>query len=220
MTEDKARKRAIRARMSKTGERYTAARRHVVKPPAPPAVSDPGMSDEAIRRGTGRGWAEWFEVLDAWGGTGGSHVEIARYLHEEHGVPGWWTQSVAVGYERARGMRAPHQRPDGYQVSVSRTFPVEVDVLFRAFAEAGHRARWLDPGTLDVRTTQPGRSARFDFRDGTTRVQAYFTAKGPAKAGVQVQHERLADAAAVEATRAFWKERLRRLADVLAGMAG
>jgi hypothetical protein len=29
VTEDKARKRAIRARMSKTGERYTAARRHV-----------------------------------------------------------------------------------------------------------------------------------------------------------------------------------------------
>jgi hypothetical protein len=90
-------------------------------------------------------------------------VEIARHVHEEHGVPGWWTQSVAVGYERARGMRAAHQRPDGYQVSVSKTFPVELDVLFRAFTEAGQRARWLDPGTLEVRTTQPGRSARFDL---------------------------------------------------------
>ena len=31
MTEDKARKSAIRARMAKTGESYTAARRHIVK---------------------------------------------------------------------------------------------------------------------------------------------------------------------------------------------
>jgi hypothetical protein len=215
VTEDKARKRAIRARMSKTGERYTAARRHVVKPSAPPTVNDPGMSDEAIRRGTGRGWAEWFEILDAWGGTRRAHVEIARYVHDEHGVPGWWSQSVAVGYERARGMRAAHQRPDGYQVSVSKTFPVGVDALFGAFTEPGQRARWLDPGTLEVRTTRPGRSARFGFRDGATRVQAYFTAKGAAKASVQVQHERLADAAAVEAMRTFWKERLQRLADAL-----
>jgi hypothetical protein len=32
---------------------------------------------------------------------------------------------------------------------------------------------------------------------------------------VQLQHERLADAAAVEETRRFWKDRLRRLADAL-----
>jgi hypothetical protein len=214
VTEDKACKRAIRERMAKTGERYAAARRHVVKPP-PAEVADPGMSDEAIRRGSGKGWAEWFEILDAWGATRRTHAEIARHVHEEHGVPGWWTQSVTVGYERARGLRATHQRPDGYNVSVSRTFPVDVDTLFRAFAEPARRARWLEPGTLEVRTTQPGRSARFDFRDGTTRVQAYYTAKGPAKASVQLQHERLADAAAVEETRRFWKDRLRRLADAL-----
>jgi uncharacterized protein YndB with AHSA1/START domain len=95
-----------------------------------------------------------------------------------------------------------------------------VATLFGAFAEADRRARWLDPGTLEVRTTRPERSARFDFRDGSSRVQAYFTAKGPAKATVQLQHGRLADAAAVEATRGFWKERLQRLADALAGMAG
>ncbi len=53
---------------------------------------------------------------------------------------------------------------------------------------------------------------RFDFRDGSTRVHAYFTAKGLAKASVQLQHERLPDSGTVEEVRAFWGERLARLA--------
>ena len=70
MTEDKARKRAIRTRMAKTGERYTAARRHLTptsKTPEP--VADPGLSDDTIRRGSGKGWDEWFRILDGWGAT-------------------------------------------------------------------------------------------------------------------------------------------------------
>jgi len=69
MTEDKARKRSIRTRMAKTGESYTAARRHVVKskegPPTRLSV-DLGKSDETIRRGSGKSWGEWFAILDAW----------------------------------------------------------------------------------------------------------------------------------------------------------
>ncbi|HEV8281765.1 MAG TPA: hypothetical protein VGQ02_07910 [Candidatus Limnocylindrales bacterium] len=58
MTTDKARKRAVRSRMQKTGERYAAARRHVMHADAklelPPRVAEPGMSEAAILRGTGR----------------------------------------------------------------------------------------------------------------------------------------------------------------------
>ena len=89
MTEQKARKRDVRTRMTKTGERYTAARRNVVKPePLPPT--------------TGRAW--------------------------------WW-----------------HHR------------------------------------------------------------------KGPSKSTAAIRHERLPDAGAVKDMRAFWKERLGVLADLLAG---
>src|SRR5687767_6681815 len=100
MTENKARKRAIRARMAKTGERYTAARRHIVKPnDLPTPLADLGRSDDAVRRGTGKGWNEWLRILDSWGATEHPHREIARYLSEEQGVGGWWAQSVTVGYE-------------------------------------------------------------------------------------------------------------------------
>jgi hypothetical protein len=119
MTTDKARKRAVRSRMQKTGERYAAARRHVVhddvRPGLPPRVAEPGMSEAAILKGTGRSWDEWFRILDAWDASTHNHTEIARYVNAELGVDGWWSQSVTVGYERARGMRAPNQRPEGFE---------------------------------------------------------------------------------------------------------
>ena len=34
-----------------------------------------------------------------------SHKEIAEYLNEKRGVPGWWSQMVTVTYEQERGLR-------------------------------------------------------------------------------------------------------------------
>jgi hypothetical protein len=211
MTKDKARKRVVRARMAKTGERYTSARINVARP----AVANPGMSNEAIRRGSGKSWAEWYRILDAWGADERTHTEIARHVRDVLGVDGWWSQAVTVGYERARGMRARHQQADGFRVSVSRTLPVSAEQLFQAFVEPRVRNRWLEKGTLRVRTSLPFRSARFDVEGGRTRLLANFTSKGPKRASVQLEHQRLDDAQAVEDMRAFWRERLAALAETL-----
>ena len=226
MTGRKTFKRRVRARMEKTGERYTAARAHLAAQAEPEAEREPeaaavpddasdGVSDGAVLRRTVRTWEQWLEVIDAWGAAERPHGEIARYVQEEHGVPGWWAQSVAVVYERARGLRAKHERPDGFSVGASRTVAVPVERLYAAFSDEEERARWLPPGSLRVRTAQPGRTARFDWEGGRTRVQAYFTAKGEAKSAVSVQHERLADAAEAERTKAFWQERLAELKRLL-----
>jgi hypothetical protein len=214
MTEDKARKRSIRTRMSKTGESYTAARRNLMKSAAPPVWEsvDLGKSDETIKRGSGKTWAEWFAILDSWGAKAHNHTEIARYVAEEHDVSGWWAQTVTVGYERGRGLRAVNQRTSGFYVGVSKTLPVGVNRLSEEFTETRNRNLWLEPGTLRTRTSQPGKSARFDFRDGKGRVHVYFVSKGRSKATVSVQHERLSDEDAVEEMRAFWRGRLAELA--------
>jgi hypothetical protein len=215
MTRDKAQKRATRARMAKTGERYSAARRHVVKP-GEELREDLPQPDAKVRQNTGKGWRGWFRILDDWGAKDRTHTEIARYLMEEHGVPGWWAQSITVGYERARGMRAKYQTLGGsFQVSVSKTFPIGVGKLYRAFAETPQRNAWLERGTLKVRTTLRNRSVRFDFRDGTSRVVVSFDPKDRSKTTVTVQHERLPNARAVEEMRGMWKEHLKRLAEVL-----
>ncbi len=68
---------------------------------------------------------------------------------------------------------------------------------------------------LRLRTSQPRRSARFDvLLPGATgtRLEVYFTDKGGAKASAALQHSKLPDAESIEPWRAFWKERLARLA--------
>jgi len=68
--------------MQKIGERYAAARRSVVRDatlaPLPARLAEPPVSEEAIRKGTGRGWDDWFRILDGWDGTSHTHTEIAR----------------------------------------------------------------------------------------------------------------------------------------------
>jgi hypothetical protein len=266
MTRDNAQKQAIRARMAKTGERYTAARHYllglhrqeqseadsaflsssdelldaagalpssgeaVVAPflvrdaaPAaeetalPPRVAEPGVGDAAVQRATGKTWDEWLALLDAWGGTTHTHTEIARHVYETYGIDGWWAQSVTVGYERARGMRALHERPDGFAMNASKTFAVPVERLFAAFVEQDERGRWLEAVELRNRTNQPHKSARFDVLPGETRLAITFVAKGPQKAAAQLQQDRLASAEEVAQWKALWKEQLAHLATFLAG---
>jgi hypothetical protein len=218
MTEQKKLKRRVRERMEKTGERYTAARRHVVadEPEPEPEPDLSGLaSDEAVSRNTGRSWGEWFAILDEWGARVRPHREIARYLGAEHSVPGWWAQSLTVGYERARGLRAKHEGPSGFTVGASKTIGVPIERLFAAFADEAERGRLL-PG-LTVRTLRPTRTARFDRPSDGTRVVVGFTDKGPEKSLVAVQVERLPDADAAERAKAEWRERLAALARSLEG---
>jgi hypothetical protein len=212
MTKDKASKRDVRARMAKTGERYTSARA-TAKSAEPWVTDDLGQSDDAIRRGSGKGWKEWIRILDAWGARERSHTEIARHVSGELGVTGWWAQAVTVGYERARGLRAPNQKSDGYCAYASKTVYAPVDELAEAFTKASARRRWLDPGTLQA-TSSTGRSARFSA-PGSTRVLAYFEDKGPGTSQVSIQHERLDGPDDVATWRAFWRERLSRLATTI-----
>lgn len=211
MTSDKAQKRAIRTRMSKTGERYTAARRSLTEPAT---VGEPVASEDAVREATGKGWRDWFRLLDTWGADRRTHRDIARHLVDDHAVPGWWAQAITVSYERARGMRAKYQKADGFEVSVSKTVPASLEDLWEAVTDAARRARWLERGTLRTRTSTEGKTARFDGPDGT-RVLVAFEAKGPAKSTIYVAHSRLPSADAVEERRAFWRERLARLAEAL-----
>ena len=187
------------------------------EPSLPPRRAEPGLGEEAVRRATGMGWDDWFRLLDAWQGTERTHPEMARHLAAEYGLAGWWAQGVTVGYERARGMRALHEGSNGFAVTVSKTFPVPAARLFAAFVDEVERDRWLESGTLRQRTARPVSSARFDLVGDETRLELFLTAKGDAKTAVALQQVKLRSAGEVEDARAVWKERLNRLAGMLAG---
>jgi hypothetical protein len=134
----------------------------------------------------------------------------------QHALTRWWAQKLIVEYEQARGLRPPGVRPDGtFEVSATKTMAVPVERLFDAFVNTRQRKKWLTDARMSLRTSQPSRSARFDWEDGVTRVNVEFMDKGPAKSTVAVAHERLADGDEAETTKVMWKERLAELESFL-----
>lgn len=237
MTRQKSFKGRVRARMDKTAESYTTARRQLLAKagdqtePDTAAAPEPAVqaaadqtevprpySDEVVRRNTGRTLDEWFALLDDWGGAQRPHPEIARWIAEAHAVPGWWAQGVTVAYEQARGRRVPGQRCDGdFSVSASKTVAVPVERLFEAFVDAQLRERWLPGASFEIRTARPGRSLRANWEDGSTRVAVNFTALGDAKSQAALQHERLPDAETADEMKTYWRRQVAVLKAVLEG---
>ena len=212
MTRDKSFKRLVRARMDKTGESYTAARAVLLAADEPTGTEPPPLatSDPEIRRRTGRGWENWFDLLDEWNAAELAHKEIARRVADELGIEPlvWEAQAVTLSYERARGLRAVGQRSDGFAITASKTVAVPVDVLFEAFVDGSQREGWLPDGQLSKRTATRPSSARFDWAGGETRVNVVLEVKGPVKTTVTVEHARLGDAGEANRMKAYWRERL------------
>jgi len=215
MTTQKLFKRRVRARMDKTGESYTTARQQLAtrreRRTEPPVDLSPALelaSDEKMTAATGHGWQHWLTILDQWGARERTHGEIASHLSSEHGVPGWWTQSITNGYERTRGMRRKHQQADGYTIYASKTVGVPIQVLFDAFVDERVRRQWLTDGFMTLRTSVANKTARFDWGDGATRILVTFDTKAPAKSSAHVSHERLPDETVAEVAKAQWKKRV------------
>ena len=219
MPRNKDLKRLVRARMSKTGESYTSARAQILRKPAARArVAAPaqpsagyaalaGWTDALIEQKTGRDWKRWVTVLDSHGADRMPHRDIAALISSEYQIPGWWTQTVAVGYERIKGLRAIGQRRDGsYEANKSRTFAVPVKKLFDAWAKAATRRRWLDEPGVTVRTAMSPKSIRLGWNDGSI-VAVGFIAKGKGRSAVAIQHTKLPDKQSAERLKRFWSER-------------
>jgi hypothetical protein len=239
MPRNKDLKRLVRARMTKTGEAYTTARAQIVKKSrATPRATDPadltstpstqaaapapvdfaalaGIKDEVIKEKTGCTWERWVYALDRRGADKLTHREIAELVHEKYKVGDWWAQTVTVGYERIKGLRAIGQRRDGsYEANKSRTYDVPVTTLFDAWHDASTRRRWLDGATVKVRTATSPKTIRLGWEDGTIVVVG-FMAKGKSKSTVALSHTKLPDKATANRLKEYWAERLDALGEVL-----
>jgi hypothetical protein len=223
-------KRLVRARMRKTGEAYTAARAQIINKsklvPAPVSIApepEPekvnyaalaGMSDERVKENTGCTWEKWVYALDRKKAYELPHRELAKLIKEKYKTPDWWTQMVAVGYERIKGKRALGQRIDGrYHATKSRTFNVPVEELFDAWANARQRAKWLADKNVKVRTSTAPKSIRLE-QDGSI-IAVWFEKKGAAKSVVSIDEDKLPSREAADAVKQYWGEKLDDLKAVL-----
>ena len=227
MTRARALKEVIRARAAKTGERYTTARRHILRElnQAPvarvaPASTKGGLSDAKSIEKTGHDLAYWFDVMDRFGGVAKSHTALTEHLYEKYEVPGWYCQGIVVAYERARGKRLMNQKCDGsFEVSVSKVIAATTPALVKALSDPKQRKRWsakadvalvkaLEAGLKNPKSkgfvTKPNGEARYRFKwDGMT-VQFNLYPKGPGKTSIVAQ-QTLSGPEAVEPCRALWK---------------
>jgi uncharacterized protein YndB with AHSA1/START domain len=219
MPANKDLKRLVRARMKKTGEAYTTARSHILNKPSRKSLPDyaalAGMSDAVIKEKTGCTWERWVKALDHHGAANLSHGEVAALVKKTYKVGDWWSQTVTVGYERIKGLRAKGQRRDGtYEASKSRTFDVPVKTLYEAWADDRTRRGWLTGATVRVRTATSPKSIRLDWNESIVAVG--FTPKSNGKSSVAVQHTKLPDRDTANKVKEYWTERLDALAAVLA----
>ncbi|HEV7596404.1 MAG TPA: hypothetical protein VGO33_15510 [Gemmatimonadaceae bacterium] len=220
MPTNKDLKRLVRARMKKTGEAYTAARSHIVtKPRAATKSVDyaalAGMSDETIKAKTGCTWERWVHALDRKGAEKMTHRDIVAVVNEKYKIDGWWSQTVTVGYERIKGLRARGQRRDGtYEAGKSRTFNVPVTALFDAWADPSVRRRWLIAESVKVRTATAPKSIRLGWSDGSI-IAVGFMPKGKSRSSVALSHTKLPDRETATRLKEFWSERLDALGEVL-----
>jgi hypothetical protein len=169
-----------------------------------------GISSPAVKKATGKTWAQWLVLLDKAGAKKLPHKEIALLLHHKIKVPDWWGQMVAVGYEQARGLRVRHQKTDGFEVSVSKTMAAPVDRAFAAWKDAALREQWLPRTPLTVRKATPHKSIRIVWSDDTL-VSVNFWPKGPLKCQVVPQHGKLGTPEAAEKMKLYWAEKLEAL---------
>src|SRR5262249_630364 len=139
---------------------------------------------------------------------------------EKYEVDSWWAQTVTVGYERIKGLRARGQRRDGrYDATKSRTFKVAVETLFAAWADARIRRRWLTGAETKVRKSAADKSIRLDWTDGNDRsiVAVGFTAKGATKSAVALSQNGFGDRESAARRKQYWTDRPDALEEVLAG---
>lgn len=217
MTRNESFKRRIRARMADTGEKYGAARRVLIARAARRDttrlwVSELEHTDAVIRQHTSRGWDEWVGMIDAWPGHRDGHGAVATWLQTEHGVDGWWAQSVTVGWERITGRRLPNQMADGtFTANRSATIATDHAALRDLLLDPDGREA-LFPG-LDpqLRSRPTSKTLRIGLGGGVAEIA--IAPKDDGRATISVSHATLASPDDVGVWKQFWDEWLEALDD-------
>ncbi|MBV9349273.1 MAG: hypothetical protein JO026_00825 [Patescibacteria group bacterium] len=180
------------------------------------------ISDEAVKKATGKNWKEWSSILDKAGAKKMPHKDIARFLYDRYFAKkrqkrvaniatsnGWWAQMITVEYERARGMRSVNQNASGFLVSVHRTVKEPLPALMKKW----NRLAASKTVALKKLERLPSRTKRdmMRYKAKTGGLVVSFDKRSPYKSRIVVEAIRLSNAGEVERERKFWKEALKKL---------
>jgi hypothetical protein len=68
------------------------------------------IKNESVRVKTGKGWEEWFSILDTWRAQEKGNMLSAKHLRETYGVSPWWSHAITARYEWERGLRREEEK--------------------------------------------------------------------------------------------------------------
>lgn len=184
------------------------------------------ISDQAVREKTGKSWASWFKLLDAWGAKSHDHATIANHLQTELAIDPWWAQTITVRYEQERGLRVLGQRADGsFEFAVQRTIATTAIQAYDAFTDPALLSKWFTSAAEnDLRVgghyqnadgdkgqyllLEKPKRVRFTWDNEQhcpgTLVEVTFQPKTNEKVQVRIQHTKLRDQNAYHDMKEGW----------------
>ena len=172
------------------------------------------IGSEALKKKTGKDWQEWFAFLDKQGASKLGHKEIVSLVQAQLKLTSWWGQMIAVGYEQERGLRVPHEKPSGFEISVSKTVNIALGIAFLLFEDPKMRKRWMKDPAFEVRKATANKSLRITWPDETSVVVDFY-AKASNKTQIVVQHQKLPTAKMAEKQKGYWAEQLNHLRETM-----
>lgn len=155
---------------------------------APPRAAA-GPTDAKLAARSGRGVAEWFEILDAEDATRLSHAQIVDLLSEVYEAPEWGAESVAVRYQQAHGIALPGQQSDGtFAVTASRSVRGAQLQLLESAMEQAVALGATDPDEVH---RQPERCTAAWLLESGDRLEARVGAPRDGRCAVTFEESRI-----------------------------
>ncbi len=198
----------------------------------PPAIDTIDLTDAVVSEKTGKTLKQWFEHLDGIGGPEKGRRELVQALYDKAKLDEWWSTTLVVEYERARGVHEKDKLPKGYSVCSTKTIAAPLERVFQAFGATKDLDQWFGPGTkiafedggtltnsdgdrLTITRIRANKDLRLAWQHGKrapgSQVEVLFADKGKGKTGLTLNHTRIQSRSDADELRAGWSEALERL---------
>lgn len=186
------------------------------------AAKIPTLDD--AKSATGKSATDWFAALDAAGGIAKGRKALSEFLFKEQKVDAWWTTTLVVEYEKARGAKEKDGKAPGYAICVTKSIAAKASDVYSAFTDSSQLSKWFgskvkadakDGGKFESGDGERGeylrvrenKDLRFRWDDAKrangSLVDVAFKEAG-GKTGITLNHARIQDRRHADELRAAW----------------
>ena len=123
----------------------------------------------------------------------------------------WNLNLLSTTYEWNRGLKERGQKKDGFEISVSKTIAVPIQILYNSLTNTTKRNKWLAGEKITIRKSTENKSARITWSDNETSLSVDFYPKGADKSMVVVQHLKIKTSGHAKEMKEYWANALEKL---------